>query len=452
MNLLRPLLAALLLIHSFGGTSWAAAFSAARVAGAGSGSVVRGVPTLAAPAMRLGLPTNTLSAPTLGPSLAPTPVLSVTSGLKASAAVPAAEGLRPAAANLESVGAFAQPTAIPQAAAAPVAAQAAPANQASPLSQVRQTAQSLGTSAAPEAARPALDGLFDASRAPAEAGLSVAGREGRSATPLARPQIGSVRPSQQGPAQPQQDKPRSSIARSLKVGFLGAVLPLIFTFVSITAAQLLGYELHPNYGNPSAGVVSIVQAGLFTIMAAFAAPVSEEVVFRAGVMKALRGAFGWVPKVGAYVIPAVLSSALFVVIHETADPLLMLTRFVHALVLAHIYHKEGLPASMAAHGIFNGLLTLPLLLTAVLGPAIGGIASLALTPLSLYLTYRFAKQLKAQKPEKDSGALVPFRFSKAQATWLAIALFAAFVLLQANPIWLAGGVGLLIYRFQQKDR
>lgn len=448
MNFLRPLLSALLLVHSFGGTSWAATVSAVRVAGAGS--VVRGVPNLASPATRLGLPNTTLSAPTLTPSLALTPALSVTSGLKASAAVPAAEGLRPEAANLQSVGAFARPTTIPSAAALP-AAQAPLATPASPLSQVQQTAQSLGASAAPEAARPTLDGLFDASRAPAAADLSVAGREGKTAAPLARTQVQPTRRSFWGPSRPQQDKPRSEFSRSLKVGFIGAVLPLIVTFVSITVAQLLGYELHPNYGNPSEGVVTIVQAGLFAVMAAFAAPISEEVVFRAGVMKALRGAFGWVPKLGAYVIPAVLSSALFVVIHETADPLLMATRFVHALVLAHIYHKEGLPASMAAHGFFNGLLTMPLLLTAILGPAIGGIASLALTPLSLYLAYRFWKQVKGQKADKDAGTLVPFRFSKAQATWLAIALFAAFVLLQANPIWLAGGVGLLIYRYQQKD-
>lgn len=249
-----------------------------------------------------------------------------------------------------------------------------------------------------------------------------------------------------------QQKPRSSLARTFKAGFLGAVVPLLITNVAITVALALGYQLHPNYSTPAGEVAGLAATAMFGVMAAVVAPISEEVVFRKGIMGLFQKAFKKISgEAGAFWIPAILSSLIFVAVHETADPLLFATRFIHSMIISRVFYKEGLPASMAAHGFFNGLLTLPMLLVALLGPTAGGIATLAVTPISLLLALRFWKQLKAQRPERKSGALVNVEVTRKAAFTMAASLMAAFLLLMPNPIWIAGAVGLAIYGFSKKQ-
>jgi DNA polymerase III delta prime subunit len=103
------------------------------------------------------------------------------------------------------------------------------------------------------------------------------------------------------------------------------------------------------------------------------------------------------------VVPAVIVSTLFVALHETSDPLLFSTRFVHAMILAGIYKKEGVLAAMAAHGFFNGLLALSIVFSAIGMPWLG----LLTVPAAIWASIRAAKFLKGQKPEAQSGALTP---------------------------------------------
>lgn len=259
-------------------------------------------------------------------------------------------------------------------------------------------------------------------------------------------------PKQPGADKPASEpKPRSSLARTFKVGLIGAVVPLLITNVAIAVAVALGYQLHPNYSNPGGEVAGLAAAALFGVMAAVVAPISEEVVFRKGIMGGFRKAFKKVSgEAGAFWIPAILSSLIFVAVHETADPLLFATRFVHSMIISRVFYKEGLPASMVAHGVFNGLLVLPMLLVALLGTTVGGIAALAVTPAAALLALRFWRQLKAQAPERKSGALVNVEVTRQSAFTMAASLLAAFFLLMPNPIWAAGAIGLAIYGFRRK--
>ena len=56
------------------------------------------------------------------------------------------------------------------------------------------------------------------------------------------------------------------------------------------------------------------------------APISEEVIFRGGLMGGIRNATRRIPVVGQFWIPAVVSSAVFVAMHDLSDPVLFSTR------------------------------------------------------------------------------------------------------------------------------
>lgn len=378
----------------------------------------------------LSLPAASLSAglvPSLAPSVAPAPVLNA-----------------PAAVLNAAVPSIAAPAAlrgsVAPAAAAPEKAAPAPAAALSVLRTGGNALTAASRTGAAEAPRLALDGLFEGSAARPDA-LAVSARSAASDAPRLDPSRGPA----QGPRWVKSFRgpdaaPATSVKRTLSVGFLAAVVPIAITMVTVVIAQLLGYTLHPNYQGPSAGEVpTILSALAMWVGAAIMAPVSEEAIFRGGLQKKISQITAKL-HIGDFVIPATITSFIFVALHETSDPVLFFTRFVHAMILSHVYHKEGILASMAAHGFFNGLLALSVVLSALGLPWLG----LAVVPAALYFAVRAAKLIRSQEPDIASGALAPKRLGAAVAFIMAAVLTLGYFFLMPNIFWAIGAVALIV--------
>jgi len=296
-----------------------------------------------------------------------------------------------------------------------------------------------GADSAPQAA---LDGLFEGSTARPGA-LAVSGRSAASDAPRLDPS--QARGPAQGPRwvktfRAPNDAPATSTKRTLSVGFLAAVVPIAITMVTVIIAQLLGHQLHPNYQGPTGTeTTTVLQALGIWIGAAVMAPISEEALFRGGLQGVLSRITAKI-RLGDFVLPAVVTSLIFVALHETSDPVLFATRFVHAMVLSYVFQKEGILASMAAHGFFNGLLAISIVLSALGMPWLG----LAVVPLALLFAVRSARFLRAQKPDIASGALAPKAMSANMAIVFAALLAVGYFFLMPNIFWAIGAVALLI--------
>jgi len=319
--------------------------------------------------------------PSISPSITLTPVVSAPASLDGAvsaapvAAAPVFSALTPAA----------------LAAAAPAAKSAAPVKALSALAAGGSSIVAAAKDVSADAPRVALDGLFEGVVAKPEA-LAVSVQSAPSDSPRLAP---SDRAPVKGPRWvktflgPKDGAPRTSIKRTLSVGFLAAVIPIAFTMVTVVAAQLLGYEMHPNYQGPSAGdAPTILQAAALWIGAAVMAPVSEEAIFRGGLQGRLARLSAKV-RLGSFVAPAIITSLIFVALHETSDPVLFATRFAHAMVLSYVFQKEGILAAMAAHGFFNGLLALSIVLAAAGAPWL----TLLAVPASIYFALKSRKVL-----------------------------------------------------------
>lgn len=285
-----------------------------------------------------------------------------------------------------------------------------------------------------QAQRQAIDELFlgRGLAAPAEvAATPVADFQPSGLAPAVEPGAGGPR----GPPAPQR-----SLLRSLRVGWLAAVAPLAITIVVTAVAAYLGYALHPGYHSPVPEQLTVTTVAATAAMAAVMAPVSEEMLFRNGLMAGLRRILRRIPLVGEFWLPALASSVVFVALHELSDPLLFATRLVHSLILSYAYQKEGLPSSIAAHAFFNGMLTLPLVLSLLPGPA-ALIANLLTLPIAALLTWRAFKALKAQASDRASGAVLPLELTALPSLLLAALLLAGFFFLAHNPIWILGAFG-----------
>ncbi|MBI2787901.1 MAG: CPBP family intramembrane metalloprotease [Elusimicrobia bacterium] len=364
--------------------------------------------------------------PSLTPSVALTPALNAPAAL-VNAAVPSLAA--PAALR----AAVAPAAATPEKAAAPAAA----------LSVLRTGGGALTAAAktgAAEAPRLALDGLFEGSAARPDA-LAVSARSAASDAPRLDPSRGPAQgPRWVGSFRAPDAAPATSVKRTLSVGFLAAVAPIAVTMVVVVIAQLLGYTLHPNYQGPSAGEVpTILSALAMWVGAAIMAPVSEEAIFRGGLQRKLSQLTAKL-HIGDFVVPATITSMIFVALHETSDPVLFFTRFVHAMILSHVYHKEGILASMAAHGFFNGLLALSVVLSAVGLPWLG----LAVVPAALYFALKAARTLRAQKPDIASGALTPKPLTAGLSFLMAGILALGYFFLMPNIFWIIGAVALIV--------
>lgn len=293
---------------------------------------------------------------------------------------------------------------------------------------------------APYGAVAALNGMYEGEVSRPEA-LAVSERSGVIDAARLEPSGAREPKSLRGP---NDVPPATSLKRIFAVGFLAAVVPIAITFVSTSIAQFLGYQLHPNYQGAVGGgdlVPSIVQALAIWVGAAVMAPMSEEAIFRGGMLGGL-AKLSVKLRLGSFVLPALISSAIFVALHETADPLMFATRMVHAVILSFVYHKEGVLASMAAHGLYNGMLTLPLVLVAAGMPVL----SLApLLPLAFYFAWRSAKLIRAQKPLVASGALAPKPLDRLVALVFAALLLLGYFTLRPSDVWLIGSFLLVGY-------
>ena len=165
---------------------------------------------------------------------------------------------------------------------------------------------------------------------------------------------------------------------------------------------------------------------------------SEEAIFRGG----LQGTLAKITTklhLGSFVIPALVTSIGFVALHETSDPVLFGTRLVHAMILSYVYKKEGILASMAAHGFFNGLLALSIVFSAIGLPWL----SFATAPIALYLAFKARGVLKAQKPAIASGQLTPKPLTASLAFVAAAILMLGYFLIMPNIFWPIGAVALV---------
>lgn len=388
------------------------------------------------------LPAANLSITPLSPSLTPAsaPVLRTAAVVNAFA-IPAADG---AARPLALIPAAAQ--ALPLAAAKAVPQAAAPVEAARVLTEgaaLLEAASKPGSESAPQAA---LDSIFEgqAARRPALDDAPLAASSDESGRNDLEPS--SAREPAKGPrwvekfnGDPSPSAPRHSLKRTLSVGFLAAIVPLVVTFGSVIIAGALGYDLHPNYRPPveEGAVMSVLQSlGLF-VSAAIMAPVAEEAIYRGG----MHGTLAKIARrlrLGDFVLPALITSVIFVAGHETADPLLFGTRMVQALILSYVYKKEGILASMAGHGFFNGLLASSVVFTALGAPVL----TFVLAPAALFAAWRARKFLKSQKADAVSGAVAPFQLSGALSLVFAAMLLAAFLLLMQNIFWIIGAAAL----------
>lgn len=421
----------------------AAQFVSARVAPVGaSGSIGAS----AAAAGSLGTPNAVLPAANLQgsgfvPSLAPS---LVTPAITAPSAIAT---LNPAAAATEPYGEeVSLPHAVRKGPVVPAAATpekaAAPVPAISALRSGGAALTAAAKSGSVDAPRVALDGLFEGSAARPET-LAVSARSAASDSPRLEPS--ESREPAKGPRwvgfRGPEDAPRSTLKRTFAVGVLGAVAPLVFTMVTVSVAQLLGYHLHPNYTSPvGAAVPGLVQALAIWAGAAIMAPVSEEAIFRGGLQGGILARISAKLKLGSFVVPAIITAVAFTALHETSDPVLFGTRLAQALLLSWVYKKEGILASMASHGIFNGLLAITLVFTAMGAPLL----SLAVAPLVIAAVLKARAYLKAQKPEIASGAVAPVRLSAAVSVALAALLAAGYFLIMPNIVWPVGAVALLI--------
>ena len=118
------------------------------------------------------------------------------------------------------------------------------------------------------------------------------------------------------------------------------------------------------------------------------------------------------------------------------------------MILNYVYQKEGILASMAAHGFFNGLLALSIVFTAIGMPLLG----LAAIPAALYFAWRAAKVVKAQKPDIASGALAPKPLTANLAVIMAAILALGYFFIMPNIFWPIGAAALLFYAIKNSKK
>ncbi len=294
---------------------------------------------------------------------------------------------------------------------------------------------------APDSPRVALDGLFEGLEAKPEA-LAVSVLSAPSDAP--RLDQSTPRGPPKGPRWVKtlapDSGPQTSLKRTFAVGYLAALVPMIITYGAYFVAALTGYEFHPNYHGPATVAVDTVAGALaLWVGAAVMAPVAEEAMFRGFLQGRLAKLTSWL-HLGNYILPAAASSLLFVGLHETSDPVLMGTRLLQALILSRVYAKEGVLASMAAHGFFNGLFGLSIVFDALGAPWLGTIAILP----GLWYAYKSVKLLRAQREARKSGELTPKRLSGALAIAFSAMLVLAYLMLMPNLYWVAGAAVLFV--------
>jgi membrane protease YdiL (CAAX protease family) len=299
------------------------------------------------------------------------------------------------------------------------------------------------TDASPEADRKVLDRIFEARvRSVASEAASAQTLES-GPTGLAKSAV-SKAASPRGPPAAKAaaaSQPRQSLARSVYVGWFAGLGPVVFSIVVTLAAEIFGYQMHPSYPGLQSlsSPIAITAAASEAVAVAVIAPIAEELIFRKGLMGGLRRILNRIPKVGDFWLPAIISSTVFVMKHETSDPLLIFTRMIYALILSRTYQKEGLAASIFSHAFFNGVIIAPFLLSALgIGPIVPLVMGSALTAISW-------RELRAQKAERASGRLVPYEINGLQLLALGAVLIIGYIFLSPVSVWITAACGYAVW-------
>ncbi|MFA6094239.1 MAG: CPBP family intramembrane glutamic endopeptidase [Elusimicrobiota bacterium] len=313
-----------------------------------------------------------------------------------------------------------------------------------------------------------LNKVFENSRGVAENDAAVAGVEqGERTSSLVSSDQSRFDAEQASVPAPKTDAvpaAQSSLKRAWNVGVLTAALCLVMELVIIpVVAVALGYQFHSNYGALGKLTLDTVWDGVRAGGAvSFAGPLAEEVLFRGGMLGGLACLGAWVDKkLGGHGskllawLPNIITSVVFVVIHETSDPVLMIVRLVTALAMGAVYQKEGLIASSFMHMVHNALPMVAMLGQMFLGPAIGAQLGLLAIASLAFMAYNAHKELKAQRPDLDAGRVVPFRLTYERTLALAIIALVNVLLFSVTPftsvLWTLAAAGLAGYaRYLQK--
>lgn len=425
------------------------AAAAGNVAGRAAG--VTGPAAIAAPTATTNIPG--MSFGTLNPLSIPSSKIAGTDG---ASVLPAAGAVRVAPANQASFASPVASTILPVAGAA-TATQAPAASAQTQLSAGAQSAVQAGAAAtASESASLSFSKTFDNTGLKAslsETSNPVPGRESMGSflgRHTARPAYGDQEPSAPEPGSP---APKRSFATTARVALLAASIPLAITFVTTWVASALGYQFHAGYQNPFPEVLTASLAIKAALGAAVLAPISEEMIFRGGIMGWLKSvtpkAFG---QAAQFWLPAIVSSAIFVSVHELSDPVLFATRFVHSMIISWAFHREGYAGSMLAHGFFNGFLVTPLVLGVFFPAWAGALAMLSLVLGGAYASWRAFKAVRAEGSDRKAGRTAPLEISPAVGLLFAAMLILGFLFVMPNSVWAVGAIGWLIYAIKRWAR
>jgi len=189
-------------------------------------------------------------------------------------------------------------------------------------------------------------------------------------------------------------------------------------------AAALGYEAHPGYQNPFRedpnGVHPLVMALAVPVMF----PIAEEVLFRVGLLGGIHKLLSrpGVKERFAFWTAAVLSSIVFVVVHETQDPVLMAARLAGALLLSQAYRKGGYLASVFTHGVINLQPTLLMMALWTAGEAGMGLALLGELAALAVLAFLFSRRLR--RDARAGSPVSPYPLTPSLAGTLAVILWA----------------------------
>lgn len=257
-------------------------------------------------------------------------------------------------------------------------------------------------------------------------------------------------PDQAPPAPEGPQAPRSSFARTFKVGYVAGWFMLLYNFGIPAIANALGIPVNTTYVPPPLVSHTVSAAIALGLAVAAMAPIAEEVIFRGGLQGWLRKHFSALPKaIGTFWLPALLSSAVFVPLHEYTDPVTILVYTLLSMTLSRMYYKEGILAGMVTHATYNGILVSVMIggFFAAELPAILGVAALGL-PVLIWA----ARGLWRQRADRAAGRVVPLAMNRATALGLGAFLLAgtvavgvlgnAMLAIGGGVFWVPAAIGL----------
>ncbi|MFH1724684.1 MAG: CPBP family intramembrane glutamic endopeptidase [Elusimicrobiota bacterium] len=149
--------------------------------------------------------------------------------------------------------------------------------------------------------------------------------------------------------------------RAVRVGFVAAVAGYVFVeLIMLTAPEAL-LQISPNYasrdplpgGTSSLGDMALMLGAMLSSRIIF--PTIEEIWIRGIVFASLHRVFGWRggSLILSYWIPALITTAIWVPLHETASPVHIVLRAFFSMLMCYVFFREGLLACIFSHIFHN---------------------------------------------------------------------------------------------------